>query len=260
MSTKKKTKTKAKATVKKQKPKAAKKPAPPTEISEKHVTELRPEKVDVVKETKSVKEAKEIVPEKIQKISEKHVTELRPEKVDVVKETKSVKEAKEVIPARIQKTFLIAVRILGEVTSSYDMEYNLRSLGLEYRFNARLLEKNDSTLGMLRLAKDYITWGEVKPQDIVDLLKKRGELMGGGSLTDKVVKERFGQETIGGLVTALMEGKVELRTLWQMDIKPTFRLRPPSDGFNASTKRPFQSQGELGYRGSEISTLLARMR
>jgi 50S ribosomal protein uL30 len=185
---------------------------------------------------------------------EKHVPEVRPEKIEKPKE--ETKETKQVAP---QKTFLVAVRLLGSITVPYDDKSTLQSLGLIYRFNARLLEKNDSTMGMLRHAKDYVTWGEVGPQEMADLLRKHARLTTGSQLTDAVVKEKFGQESIGTLVSALIEGKITLRALWDKDVNPTLRLHAPSDGFRASVKRPFTSLGELGYRGHEISNLLARM-
>jgi len=220
MSTKQKTKAKPKASARKQKAKVTRKPSAQAKKPEKHVTEARPEKIEEIKETKTTKAVKEIAP---------------------------------------KKTFLIAVRLQGPVAVPYDMDLTLGSLGLKGRFNARILEKNESTVGMLRNAKDYITWGEVKPQDIAALLEERAELAGGSSLTDSIVKEKFGHESIEALVTALVEGQIELRTLWQKGINPTFRLHPPSGAFHASIKRPFRSRGELGYRGSEISSLLTRM-
>ena len=175
---------------------------------------------------------------------EKRATEARPEK------------AKELAPKKI---FVVAVRLQGPVAVPQDNELSLRSLGLERRFNAVLLEKDDSTVGMLRHAKDYLTWGEIKPEDIATLLRERAELTGGASLTDKFVKDNFGQESIQALVTALLQGQIELTTMWQKGIKPLFRLHPPSGGFDASIKRPFGSEGELGYRGEQISNLVARM-
>jgi len=218
MSTKQKTKAKPKTSARKQKAKVTRKPSAHAKKPEKHVTEVRPEKIE-----------------------------------KVIEETK---ESKQVVP---QKTFLVAVRILGSITVPYDDKSTLQSLGLIYRFNARLLEKNDSTMGMLRHAKDYVTWGEVGPQDIVDLLREHAQLSTGSPLTDAVAKETFGQESIGTLVSALIEGKLTLRSLWDKGVNPTFRLHAPSDGFRASVKRPFRSLGELGYRGHEISNLIARM-
>ena len=50
-----------------------------------------------------------------------------------------------------------------------------------------------------------------------------------------------------------------LKQLWEKGVAPAFRLHPPSGGFEGSIKRPFGSRGELGYRGAEISHLVARM-
>lgn len=185
---------------------------------------------------------------------EKHVPEVRPGKMEQTKV--AITESKQIAP---QKTFLVAVRLLGSITVPYDDKTTLQSLGLIYRFNARLLEKNDSTMGMLRHAKDYVTWGEVGPQEIAELLRKHARLRTGGQLTDVVVKEKFDQESIQTLVSALIEGKITLRSIWDKDVNPTLRLHAPSDGFKASVKRPFRSLGELGYRGHDICNLLARM-
>lgn len=61
------------------------------------------------------------------------------------------------------------------------------------------------------------------------------------------------------MALALAQGSVSLKTLKEKGLRPVFRLRPPSDGFVGSIKRPFGSRGELGHRGHEISSLVARM-
>jgi large subunit ribosomal protein L30 len=66
-------------------------------------------------------------------------------------------------------------------------------------------------------------------------------------------------QSIDGLASALAAGTVTLKVLFDKGLKPVFRLRPPSGGFEQSTKRPHGSRGELGYRGSEIVGLAARM-
>jgi large subunit ribosomal protein L30 len=167
-------------------------------------------------------------------------------------------EKKIVEPIREQPLFL-AVRLQGPFGIPNNLSYTLSALRLNRRFNAALLEKNASSLGMLRLAKDYVTWGEVGSESIAPLLRKRAELLGGMHLTDKYVKEKFGQASVEELAQALTRGRVSLKMLWRNGVKPVFRLRPPSGGFESSIKRPFGSEGELGYRGEGISALLARM-
>ena len=158
-----------------------------------------------------------------------------------------------------EKIILLAVRLKGSFGTPVHIETTLTTLKLKGKFNAVLLENNPSMLATLRQAKDYVTWGEVKPRDIVALLKERGELFGGQTLTDETTQDKFGLPSVDGLVSSLADGSIALKTLWQKGLKPVFRLHPPSGGFEASTKRPRGSRGELGYRGAEISNLVARM-
>jgi large subunit ribosomal protein L30 len=132
-------------------------------------------------------------------------------------------------------------------------------LRLTNKFNATLLEKNPSMLGMLRHGKDYVTWGEVNSEDVANLLRKRGEINTGNRLTDQYVKEFLAQQSIDSLANALANGEIKLKTLWQKGVKAVFRLHPPSGGFSGTMKRPFKSRGELGYRQTEISHLMSKM-
>jgi large subunit ribosomal protein L30 len=192
----------------------------------------------------------------------------RKEKQKPVRKRKIAEEKKEAVPEKKvekvvaeipEKPLFLAVRLLGPFGSPASIEDTLRSLRLSRKFRAVLLDKSESMLGVLRKVKDYVTWGEVKSHDIAALLKERGELSNGMAFTDKFVKESFGQESIEELAQALTRGQIELKALWQKGVVPVFRLRPPSRGFNSSIKRPCGSQGELGYRGAEISNLVARM-
>jgi large subunit ribosomal protein L30 len=158
-----------------------------------------------------------------------------------------------------EKIFLLAVRLKGSFGTPERIGRTLTTLKLKGKFNAVLLENNPSMLATLRQAKDYVTWGELKPKDIAALLKERGELFGGQTLTDKTTQDKFGFQSVDGLASSLADGSIALKTLWQKGLKPVFRLHPPSGGFEASTKRPRGSRGELGYRGAEISSLIARM-
>jgi large subunit ribosomal protein L30 len=175
---------------------------------------------------------------------------------------------KEAIPARrIEKAeaevperpLLLVVRLLGPFGTPHHIKDTLMSLRLDRKFRAVLLEKNDSVLGVLRKAKDYVTWGEVKSHDIAVMLKERGELSNGMALTDEFVKKNFGEESIEGLALALTRSQIKLKSLWEKGVVPVFRLRPPSGGLDSSIKRPYGSYGELGYRGTEISHLVVRM-
>jgi large subunit ribosomal protein L30 len=112
---------------------------------------------------------------------------------------------------------------------------------------------------MLRQVKDYVTWGDLKPTDIATLLRERGEVNGGKPVTDKFATDVFSKESIDSLATALTTGEIGLQSLWEKGVKPVFRLRPPSGGFDSTIKKSFTSNGQLGYRGSAIATLMTKM-
>ncbi len=179
-----------------------------------------------------------------------------PTRKPVEKAAESRPAKKEVAP---EKTFILAIRLMGPFGTPNHLERTLASLRLNRKFNAVLLENNPNVLGMLRQSKDYLTWGEIKSPGIAALLKERGEVLGGLPLTNKFVQDGFGEQSLEGLVEALTHGRIKLETLWEKGLKPVFRLRPPSGGFEASTKRAYATRGELGYRGQQISNLVARM-
>jgi large subunit ribosomal protein L30 len=158
-----------------------------------------------------------------------------------------------------EKTFLLVLRLKGAFGTPIPLERALATLRLKRRFNAVLLENQVNVIGMLRNVKDYVTWGEVKTPEIVKLLRERGELEGGTIITDETVKKTFGEESVDSLALGLTEGRLNLDSLWAKGLKPVFRLRPPSGGFETTIKRPYGSRGELGSRGTKLSELLERM-
>jgi len=177
----------------------------------------------------------------------------KPRKEEVVIEEKKVAEAPP------EKTFILAIRLSGSVAVPARIETTLTSLRLKRRFSAVVLESKPDTLGMLRVVKDYITWGEVKSDTLAALLKERARTQGGMRLTDDFVNQKFGERSIVDLAVALTRGKINLKSLWANGLKSVFRLRPPSGGFAHNIKRAFNSRGELGYRGEHIADLVARM-
>jgi large subunit ribosomal protein L30 len=166
---------------------------------------------------------------------------------------------KKAVEAAPEKTFTLAIRLGGLVATPSFIEDTLRTLRLDRKFTAVLLEKNPSLAGTLLKAKDYVTWGEVNNKMLAVLLKERGRLTSGVPLTDSYIKDSFGETSVDRLVTAVARGRIQLGELWRKGVRPVFRLHPPSGGFNYSIKRPFASRGELGYRGPQISDLVARM-
>jgi len=167
---------------------------------------------------------------------------------------------KETIQEKVQeKTYLVAIRLKGSFGTPWSIERTLETLRLRRKFNAVLLENTPAIIGMLRTAKDYITWGEAKKADLTVLLERRGEFSSGATMTDETIREKFGEPSIRELASALTQGRVSLRTLWQRGVNPVFRLHSPSGGFEGSIKRAQGNRGELGRRDVGLSILLTRM-
>jgi len=159
----------------------------------------------------------------------------------------------------VEKTYLLAIRLKGEFGTPRILGTALKTLHLKERFNAVLVENKPENIGMLRRVKDYVTWGDVSTNEIAMLLRERGEFSEGLSMTDETVKKKFGEASVHDLASALIKGRISLRTLSQAGLNPVFRLRPPSGGFEGSIKRAYSKRGELGNRGPAIAVLLNRM-
>jgi len=119
---------------------------------------------------------------------------------------------------------LALIRIRGLVDIKKEIADTLTLLGLYRRNYCVIVENTPSNLGMVRKAKDYITYGELDDATATLLIAKRGE------------KD--------------VEGK----------LKKFFRLNPPRGGFERKgIKIPYSQKGALGYRGAKINDLIKKM-
>lgn len=150
---------------------------------------------------------------------------------------------------------LLVVRIRGGINASTRVEDTLRMLRVDRNNTATLIDDRPEYLGMLRIAKDYITWGEPTPETIKQLLQKRGEALGGGNIESALPK--LGFKDLDEFVKALHECRIDFARL--DCVKPFFRLSPPRKGFKKSIKRLYSERGELGYRGEAINELALKM-
>jgi len=88
-----------------------------------------------------------------------------------------------------------------------------------------------------------------------EILRNRGELEGGRSLTDDFMKNNTEYKNIKSFAKDLVEGKAALSDVPKL--KQFFRLHPPRKGFGG-IKKSVQEGGGLGMR--DINTLIYRMR
>lgn len=151
---------------------------------------------------------------------------------------------------------LAVVRVRGTSDISGEIEETLRMLHLTRNCHATLVDDRPSYLGMLRKARNYLTWGEVSKESVKLLLEKRGRIIGNKRLAEKYAQET-GYKSLSNLAEAIYEVRVEYGSL--PSIKPIFRLRPPKKGFKGKVKRSYAAGGVTGYRGEAINELIKRM-
>jgi len=149
-----------------------------------------------------------------------------------------------------------AIRIRSDINAIHDVKLTLRSLRLTRVNHCVLIPDGKSYDGMLQKAKDYITWGEIKPEVLTNMILRRGRLSGNRPVTNQYVKENTKHESLMKFAEAVAGGNVKYTAL--KDVKPIFRLHPPHRGFE-SVKRSFNDHGSLGYRGEAINDLILRM-
>ena len=149
-----------------------------------------------------------------------------------------------------------AIRVRGRVNVNPDIKDTMRFLRLNQVNHCVLVPDTPQYAGMLKKVKDYITWGEVSPTTVRELITKRGRLTGGNPVTPTYIKKESGFKDVNALTKAICKGGTELRKLPGM--KPLFRLSPPRKGYEG-IKRSFVEGGALGYRGKKINDLIGRM-
>ncbi len=116
---------------------------------------------------------------------------------------------------------IAAIRLRGKWNIRKEIEDTLTLLGVKRKNNCVVLENNKYNLGMLKKAKDYITYGEIKEETLKKLIEKK-----------KPTK--------------------------QTEKKAIFSLPNPKKGFK-SIKKGFNQGGDLGYRGEKINELIERI-
>jgi large subunit ribosomal protein L30 len=155
-----------------------------------------------------------------------------------------------------QRKCFVAIRIRGLSDISQEIKDTLMMLRLTRNCHATLLDNRPAYEGMLKKSKNCITWGEISQENIALLLKKRGRLQGDKKLNDECAKN-LGYNSLDDLAQAVFNVDVDFSSL--PEIKPVFRLRPPTKGFKGKVKKSYAAGGEVGYRGESINDLLKRM-
>lgn len=149
------------------------------------------------------------------------------------------------------------VQIRGVVRTPQKIKDTLSMLKLVKRNSCAIVDANSSFNGMIEAVKDYVTWGEIDEPTLLELIIKRGRIMGNKPLTEEYLKEKIGM-TVHTFAKDLLNGKKKIKDVPGM--KPFFRLKPPTKGYErGGIKTPFSMGGALGYRKEHINNLIKRM-
>src|SRR2546430_17436096 len=153
-------------------------------------------------------------------------------------------------------TLCLAVRIRGTVGDNPRMELALKSLGMESKFNARLVPGNPDMLGMLRKAKDQVTWGELEPETLEMILSKRAEKSGPGPhrLDEGFAKLHFKIQDLGDLAKQIIGGEIDLQRRWLAGLKRTLRVKSPKEGVKKRSNRHLTNREGDGYPRRRIDS------
>lgn len=138
---------------------------------------------------------------------------------------------------------IAVVRIRGITGVMHDIDDDLRKLRLYKKNYCVIVSKTAAYAGMVRKAKDYVTWGEIDEKTYNALIEKRG---------------RDYKDDVSG-----KKGKIKSNKFIDVGgkkIKKFFRLNSPKKGYGRrGIKVPFSNGGALGYRGDKIKDLIERM-
>ena len=131
---------------------------------------------------------------------------------------------------------IAVVRVRGRIGVRRSINETLSRLNLPRVNSLALLFGTAPNLGMIKKCNDFVTFGEVNPEVLGRILKKKGA---------KLSKED---------VDALLSGEKKAKEVISLPI----RLKPPKHGLE-DTKLAYTNGGTVGYRGAAINDLLKRM-
>jgi len=152
-------------------------------------------------------------------------------------------------------TLIAIVQIRSGINRSRETVHALKLLRLERVHTASLIRSSLSLNGQMMKVKDVACWGPIEKGTLIQLLIKRGRLVGDRRLSESELKRYTGYLSVEALAEDLLLNKVELADV--KGLKPFFRLMSP--GLRTSRKRAGSDRGLLGNLGKRINEVLMKM-
>jgi large subunit ribosomal protein L30 len=133
------------------------------------------------------------------------------------------------------------IRIRGQVGLKKEVKETLDRLRIRRKYACVVVKDNPVLLGMLKKVENFVAYGDISKEMILELLKARAQPI---DKSKKINAEKAAGEFEKG------------KKLQELNIKPFFRLHPPRKGINAKLHFP---KGVLGNNKEKINDLIKRM-
>lgn len=150
---------------------------------------------------------------------------------------------------------ILVVNLHGSINSAAPVRKALKELWVVRKFSASVVTDDATTVGMLKLCKDYVSWAPVEEGLLVELLKKRGMVSTAKPLDQGALKS-LGYKGPEDLAARMVKDQLRLSAV--SGVLPFFRLAPPKGGFKRSMRRQFSEKGILG-RNPKLGEIVGRM-
>jgi len=137
---------------------------------------------------------------------------------------------------------ILVIRISGLVDMNEKAEQMLYRLRLRRKYSAVLLKPTVENQKILQQIRNFVAFGDISKETLVELIKKRG--------ISKVKTKKLDAESV------ILN--IEKKHASDWDIKPFFRLHPPRGGID-SKKHFGVDAGVLGDNKEQINELVRRM-
>jgi large subunit ribosomal protein L30 len=141
--------------------------------------------------------------------------------------------------SKIEGHIIAIIRVRGRRSIKPRINHTLKLFRLHRTNHAVVMKATKPTIGMLKIAKDYVAFGKISKEVLEQVIEKRGEI--GQKKSNETVKSK-------DVAEAVFEGK----RLGDF-IDPVFRLHPPRKGWK-TVKNPSEE-----VKDENIDPVIKRM-
>jgi large subunit ribosomal protein L30 len=142
-----------------------------------------------------------------------------------------------------KRKMISIIRITGLVGVPIEAKETLNRLRLRKKYSCIIIRETPEILGMLKKIRNYVAYGKIDRQTLIELIEKRGKPLRAGKIDAAKVASGF------------IEAKTN-KKLSDFGVKDFFSLHPPRKGIKSKIHYP---KGVLGDNKEKIKDLIKRM-